>query len=122
MGIARFSVRDLCDKVFAEYKLQPRHSRGSNPDAEVFIVHNQGLYCMADSKHELSDREASRVYATGCNPNEDEHWLQVSRELAGGDDFCLAIPPTWLEAAIVNEQEFLELNISSDAIELVKTN
>lgn len=119
MGIARFSVRNLCDKVFSEYKLQPRHSRGSNPDAEIFIVHNQGLYCMADCKHDLSNREANRVYAEGCNPNEDELWLQRSRELVGGDDFCQSIPSVWIEAAIVNEQEYLELNISSDSIELV---
>lgn len=119
MGIARFSVRNLCDKVFSEYKLQPRHSRGSNPDAEIFIVHNQGLYCMADCKHDLSNREASRVYAEGCNPNEDELWLQRSRELVGGDDFCQSIPSVWIEAAIVNEQEYLELNISSNSIELV---
>ncbi|MFZ3463084.1 hypothetical protein LCE44_13900 [Vibrio harveyi] len=39
--------------------------------------------------------------------------------MVGGDDFCQSIPSVWIEAAIVNEQEYLELNISSDSIELV---
>ncbi|EHK2888838.1 hypothetical protein ACPV4O_06090 [Vibrio owensii] len=46
-------------------------------------------------------------------------YSQISRELVGGDDFCQSIPSVWIEAAIVNEQEYLELNISSDSIELV---
>ncbi|MBE4381390.1 DUF3085 domain-containing protein [Vibrio parahaemolyticus] len=116
MGIARFSVKNLCEKVFAEYKLQSRNSRGSNPAAEIFIIHNQGLYCIADCKHELSNREASRVYAEGCNPTEDEQWLLNSRELVGGGDFCQSIPPEWVEVAIINEQEFLELDIRSDVM------
>lgn len=60
-GIARFSVKSLCEKVYPEYKLQPRYSRGSNPGAEIFIVHNQGLDCIADCKHELSARDAIRI-------------------------------------------------------------
>ncbi|HBH7906906.1 TPA: hypothetical protein KDX60_002024 [Vibrio parahaemolyticus] len=30
---------------------------------------------MADCKHDLSNRKASRIYAEECNPNEDKLWL-----------------------------------------------
>ena len=120
MGIVKFLVEDLRDKVFSEYKLQPRNSRSSNPDAEIFLVHNQGIYCMADCKHELSERDSSIVYALGCNPHIDEMWLQTSREIAGGNDFCQAIPATWIEAAIINESKYLEIRITDNEITLNK--
>lgn len=119
MGIARFLVSELCEKVFSEYKLQPRHSRASNPKAEIFLVHNQGLYCIADCKSSFSQIEASRVYAIGCNPDEDELWQQNSREVAGGDDFYHSIPAIWIENAIVDEDEYLDLQINAESIELV---
>ncbi|WP_301280340.1 DUF3085 domain-containing protein [Vibrio vulnificus] len=112
-------MKDLSNKVFSEYKLHPRKSKESNPDAAIYLVHNQGVYCMADCKHELSDRESSIVYAIGCNPLVDEGWLQTSRTAVGGDDFCHSIPPEWVEIAIVNEQEFLELKIDETGIELL---
>ena len=121
MGIVKFSVTELCEKVFSEYKLQPRNARGSNSSAEIYLVHNEGVYCMADSKHELSNREDSRVSALGCNPNEDELWQQNSRGLAGGNDFCQPIPAIWIETAIINEQNYLELDISESLIMLADT-
>ena len=113
MDVIQFSVKELAQKVFSEYKLEPRKSRSSNSEAEIYLVHNQGIYCMADCKHELSERNTSLVYALGCNPSIDQDWFETSRALAGGDDFCQIIPAIWLEKAIINQQEFLKLQVNA---------
>ncbi|WP_409931650.1 DUF3085 domain-containing protein [Vibrio owensii] len=86
--------------------------------AKIFLVHNQGIYCMTSNNNSTTLRP-SLVYALGCNPNVDDDWQLVSRELAGGDDFSYSIPPEWIETAIVNQRDYFDINIGVEEIELI---
>ncbi|HCH6432028.1 TPA: DUF3085 domain-containing protein [Vibrio parahaemolyticus] len=121
MGTLTFSADEIRNKLWSEYKLRPRCSTSSNPEATISLVHNQGVYLIAHSKIEESRPEESIVYAEGCDPSKDTDWQETSRALVGGDDFSQELPPEWFEALLINSDLTICLKISSNKIELKNT-
>lgn len=121
MGTLTFSADEIRNKLWSEYKLRPRCSSSSDPEATISLVHNQGVYLIAHSKIEESRPEESIVYAEGCDPSKDTDWQETSRALVGGDDFSQELPPEWLETLLVSDEQQLYIKISKSCIEKVLT-
>ncbi|EJR0682174.1 DUF3085 domain-containing protein [Vibrio parahaemolyticus] len=117
MGTLTFSADEIRNKLWSEYKLRPRCSTSSNPEATISLVHNQGVYLIAHSKIEESRPEESIVYAEGCDPSKDADWQETSRVLVGGDDFSQELPPEWFEAVLASDEQQLCIKTSKSSIE-----
>ena len=121
MGILRFASDDLRFKLWPEYKLRPLNSTSSEPtNAVIMLVHNQGVYLVADSKLPESQPENSIIYAEGCDPRKDEDWYQYSRQLVGGDDFSQELPAEWFESAALTGCDVC-LEVTESGITLLET-
>lgn len=120
MGTLTFSADEIRNKLWSEYKLRPRCSTSSNPEATISLVHNQGVYLIAHSKIEESRPEESIVYAEGCDPSKDTDWQETSRALVGGDDFSQELPPEWFEALLVSDDKLISLSATKDTIKLIE--
>ncbi|MCG7584751.1 DUF3085 domain-containing protein [Photobacterium sp. OFAV2-7] len=121
MGIVTFSADEIRNKLWPEYKLRPLGSTSFTPsEAAISLVHNQGVYLIANSKIDDSCPEKSIVYAEGCNPSCDEEWYNTSRSLVGGDDFSQELPPEWFESLLITDTQTLSLSITENDISLAK--
>lgn len=71
------------------------------PAPGLLLVHDNGVYLMSNANPGDFIPEKDRCYvsyAAGCNPDCDENFYEISRELVGGDDFVEFIPinENWL--------------------------
>lgn len=90
----------------------------SKIEPHIHLVKDSGIYLMAATKETLKGEATLHfvVYAEGFG--EDADWDDV-RAAAGGDDFAENLPLSWFEDAILQEGEYIKLNLSPTNIFLI---
>lgn len=88
------------------------------PAPAMFFVHDDGVYLMSNGEpgdlKNKSEVGLYAAYAAGCDPDKNEDWWDVSRDLVGGDDFAEVIPVTAADLQACDEFEELHVVLNAE--------
>ena len=87
----------------------------------VLLGRDHGVYLMSNGlpRDIVSGARSFAAYAKGCDPFRDTDWRNKARELAGDDDFSVALP--WahdLKALIDAGAGVVVLNLQDGSVEI----
>lgn len=90
-------------------------------ELQLQLVGDQGVYLMTNVKYPKGETPSSQkmvVYASGCNPEEDEDFYENKCQKFGGDDGSVSLPIGWVEHALKKGKNTFSINLNRNSVKL----
>jgi hypothetical protein len=92
--------------------------------ASLWLVRDRGVYLMSNGLPPMlvegSETKRVAAYAKGADPQADEEWYRVKREVFGGDDGVENLPVSIFSGMMeLGDEDTIKISVSQRAIKII---